>query len=77
MFTKSLAAPLERIKILFQIRSKAYSPEGIIPTFRSIVQKEGIAGLWKGNTATLLRIFPYAAIQFYSFENYKKVDVHA
>jgi solute carrier family 25 protein 16 len=70
---KTSVAPLERIKILFQIRSKHYPYTGVIPTTIKIVQREGVVGLWKGNLATIVRIFPYAAIQFLSFEQLKKV----
>eukprot|EP01119_Soliformovum_irregulare_P023742 TRINITY_DN8360_c0_g1_i1.p1 TRINITY_DN8360_c0_g1~~TRINITY_DN8360_c0_g1_i1.p1 ORF type:complete len:333 (-),score=41.16 TRINITY_DN8360_c0_g1_i1:95-1024(-) len=72
-FAKTAIAPLERVKILYQIRSKHYPFEGIFPTIRKIMEKEGIVGLWKGNTATVVRIFPYAAIQFFSYENYKRM----
>jgi solute carrier family 25 protein 16 len=74
-FAKTAIAPLERVKILFQIRSIHYPYTGIVPTIRKIVHNEGITGLWKGNMATVARIFPYAAIQFLSFENYKKVSI--
>ncbi|PRP79774.1 mitochondrial substrate carrier family protein B-like [Planoprotostelium fungivorum] len=70
---KSSVAPLERVKILFQIRSKLYPYTGIVDTMRSIIRQEGYTALWKGNTATVVRIFPYAAVQFLSYEEYRKV----
>jgi solute carrier family 25 (mitochondrial carrier protein), member 16 len=35
---------------------------------RDIKRYEGISGLFKGHSATLLRIFPYAAIKFLAYE---------
>eukprot|EP01129_Flabellula_baltica_P007166 TRINITY_DN2752_c0_g1_i1.p1 TRINITY_DN2752_c0_g1~~TRINITY_DN2752_c0_g1_i1.p1 ORF type:complete len:247 (-),score=45.88 TRINITY_DN2752_c0_g1_i1:48-788(-) len=42
---------------------------------RNIVKHEGIFKLWRGNTATLVRVFPYAAVQFMSYEQFKKLLV--
>jgi len=70
-FAKTAIAPLERVKILFQIRSTHYPFTGIFPTIVNITKREGFLSLWKGNTAVIIRIFPYAAIQFMTYEKYK------
>jgi hypothetical protein len=44
---KTAIAPLERVKILYQIRSIHYPFEGIFRTLWSIKEKEGVVALWK------------------------------
>lgn len=46
---------------------------GVFATLRAVPKKEGFLGLYKGNGAMMVRIFPYGAIQFMAFDNYKKV----
>ena len=41
---------------------------GVITALRDINRQEGLRGLFRGHSATLLRIFPYAAIKFLSYE---------
>ena len=38
-----------------------------------IYSREGFLGLWRGNAATVLRVFPYAGIQFAAFDVYKRL----
>lgn len=73
MCSKTTVAPLDRIKILLQAHSTHYKHLGVFSGLRHIVRKESFLALYKGNGAQMVRIFPYAAIQFTSFEIYKKV----
>jgi solute carrier family 25 protein 16 len=69
---KTLVAPIDRCKILLQVHNVHYEGFGIFESFYRIVQKEGFFSLYKGNGAQMLRIFPYAAMQFTSYETYKR-----
>lgn len=51
-----------------------FSFAGVFSTLKAVPQKEGYLGLYKGNGAMMVRIFPYGAIQFMAFDNYKKVQ---
>ncbi|KAL7754487.1 coenzyme A transporter [Sorochytrium milnesiophthora] len=77
---KTLVAPLDRVKILFQTQAPEYrkhagSLSGIYRAASDIYQHHGVRGLYQGHSATLLRIFPYAAIKFMAYEQYKTVLV--
>ncbi|XP_062375642.1 graves disease carrier protein [Sardina pilchardus] len=69
---KSTIAPLDRVKILLQAHNPHYKHLGVFATLKAVPQKEGFLGLYKGNGAMMVRIFPYGAIQFMAFDNYKK-----
>ena len=71
---KSLVAPIDRVKILLQVHNAHYEGYGIFESFVRVVQKEGFAALYKGNGVQLIRIFPYAALQFSSYETYKSLN---
>ncbi|KAM4598866.1 solute carrier family 25 member 16 isoform 1-T4 [Fundulus diaphanus] len=70
---KTTIAPLDRVKILLQGQSPHYKHLGVYSTFTAVPKKEGILGLYKGNGAMMVRIFPYGAIQFMAFDKYKKL----
>ncbi|XP_067136268.1 solute carrier family 25 member 16-like [Centruroides vittatus] len=72
MCAKTAVAPLDRIKILLQAHNNHYKHFGVFSGLKNIVKKEGLLGLYKGNGAQMVRIFPYGAVQFLSFEIYKK-----
>ncbi|KAJ8681020.1 hypothetical protein QAD02_016807 [Eretmocerus hayati] len=72
MCSKTTVAPLDRIKILLQAHSSHYKHLGVLSGLREIIRREHFFALYKGNFAQMVRIFPYAATQFTSFEIYKK-----
>lgn len=41
---------------------------------RDIFKSGGLIGLFQGHSVTLLRIFPYAAIKFVAYEQYRAVS---
>ncbi|KAG8000117.1 Graves disease carrier protein [Nibea albiflora] len=70
---KTTIAPLDRVKILLQAQNPHYKHLGVFATLKAVPKKEGFIGLYKGNGAMMVRIFPYGAIQFMAFDNYKKL----
>lgn len=71
MMAKSVVAPADRIKILFQVSSVEFRLRNLPVVVGSILREEGWTALWKGNTATMIRVIPYSGIQFMVFEKCK------
>ncbi|MCJ1401964.1 hypothetical protein MMC11_005181 [Xylographa trunciseda] len=77
---KTVVAPLDRVKILFQASNPQFAKYtgswfGVVTAMRDINQQDGIRGLFRGHSATLLRIFPYAAIKFLAYEQIRSVII--
>lgn len=71
MVAKTIVAPIDRIKILYQVTSAPFRLRDIPQVVLNIIKEEGASALWKGNTATMIRVFPYAGIQFMVFNRMK------
>jgi solute carrier family 25 protein 16 len=79
---KTLIAPLDRVKILFQTSNPDYIRHasrwnGLALAVREIHKTAGIRGLFKGHAATLLRIFPYAGIKFIAYEQFRSILIRS
>lgn len=75
---KTLIAPMDRIKILFQTSNPEFlkyrgSFRGLFQAGRKIWANDGLYGLFQGHLVTLLRIFPYAAIKFVAYEQIRSM----
>ncbi|KAL3876774.1 hypothetical protein ACJMK2_034570 [Sinanodonta woodiana] len=70
---KTTVAPLDRIKILLQGHKQHFKHLGVFSSLKQVKQKEGFLGFYRGNGVQMVRIFPYASIQFFSYEQYKKI----
>ena len=74
--SRTVVSPLERLKILFQIQSAGRTEykmpvgQGLLKMWRD----EGWRGFMRGNGANCIRIIPYSAVQFSSYNFYKKVS---
>ena len=66
VISRTFTAPIELIKMQQQNK---YLPNTNI---KSVIQKEGIIGLWKGNYVNSIRIFPQMAINYSFYQFFKK-----
>jgi hypothetical protein len=69
MIARTCVAPIERMKIIYQTATKS-SMSGYAHLPRQILEKEGLRGFWKGNSAAVARVVPYTAVTFLAFEYY-------
>jgi solute carrier family 25 phosphate transporter 23/24/25/41 len=75
--SRTVVSPLERLKILFQVQSvgreeyKLSVGKGLMKMWKD----EGWRGFMRGNGTNCIRIVPYSAVQFGSYNFYKKVCV--
>lgn len=74
-FSRTIINPVERLEILRQVDNPDYKGVKINKAFRKFYDTQGVRGLFKGNSAALVRIFPFSAIEFYSFEFYKNMII--
>lgn len=56
-----------------QITNQRYSNKEAWRFLQESYRHDGLLSLWRGNSATMARIVPYAAIQFTAHEQWKTV----
>mmetsp|Transcript_29048 Transcript_29048/g.57024 ORF Transcript_29048/g.57024 Transcript_29048/m.57024 type:complete len:395 (-) Transcript_29048:151-1335(-) len=72
---RTSVAPIDRVKILMQTQhiqlkgEKKYT--GIRQTLQTILQEEGVKRLWRGNMTNMVRVIPYSATQFATYDFFK------
>lgn len=78
MVAKTGAAPVERVKLLLQNQAEMLRRgsltrpyRGIADAFGRVLREEGVAALWRGNQANVIRYFPTQAFNF-AFKGYFK-----
>lgn len=71
-FAKTVIAPLERTKILYQTQYATFRSFGVTQSLHFIHKKEGLLGFYKGNGASVIRVVPYAALHFMTYEQYRR-----
>jgi len=76
VLSRTMVAPIDRVKILLQTQAVAQGMSidkygGVIGTVRKVVEEEGVRMLWRGNAPNCIRVFPYAALQFWTYDYYK------
>lgn len=74
MLSRTCVSPLERIKILHQVQHVAGHQgverkyAGLGPSLVTMFREEGFRGLFRGNGANCIRVFPYVGTQFLCFD---------
>ncbi|CAG2179193.1 unnamed protein product, partial [Oppiella nova] len=68
---KTVIAPLDRTKINFQTQNLSFNFREAFVFLVNTYKRSGLKSLWRGNSATMVRVMPYAAIQYSSHEQFK------
>jgi solute carrier family 25 (mitochondrial phosphate transporter), member 23/24/25/41 len=71
--SRTVVSPLERLKILLQVQSGGHSEYkmSIWKALQKMWREEGMKGMLAGNGTNCIRIVPYSAVQFGSYNIYK------
>lgn len=75
-----MVAPLDRVKILFQASNPDFQKyagtwSGAFRAGADIYKEGGGLALFQGHSATLIRVFPYAAIKFMAYDQVHHVSL--
>lgn len=72
--SRTVVSPLERLKIIQQVQPPGTEGQykGVWQSLVRIWREEGFRGFMRGNGINCLRIVPYSAVQFTTYEQLKK-----
>ncbi|KAI0108521.1 solute carrier family 25 member 42 [Daldinia grandis] len=72
--SRTVVSPLERLKILFQVQSAGHNEYklSVGKALAKMWKEEGWRGFMAGNGTNCVRIVPYSAVQFGSYNLYKR-----
>lgn len=70
---KTMIAPLDRVKIIFQISKIPFSFHGVKAELVRTYTHDGFAALFRGNWAQVVRVFPYSGIKLVSFDVFSEL----
>ncbi|KAF8876699.1 mitochondrial carrier domain-containing protein [Gymnopilus junonius] len=75
--SRTVVSPLERLKIIQQVQPQGTDSQykGVWRSLVRMYNEEGFKGFMRGNGINCLRIVPYSAVQFTTYEQLKKVRV--
>jgi solute carrier family 25 (mitochondrial phosphate transporter), member 23/24/25/41 len=73
--SRTVVSPLERLKILYQIQSVGRNEYkmSIWKALKKMYTDEGWKGFMRGNGTNCIRIIPYSAVQFGSYNIYRRL----
>lgn len=80
-FAQTFSFPFDTIRKKLQAQSTVVFEDmkpdvafnGMLDAFRQTVRKHGVLGLWRGTTANLAKVVPYAGIMFAVFEQSRRM----
>ncbi|KAL1942666.1 hypothetical protein VTO73DRAFT_4906 [Trametes versicolor] len=72
--SRTVVSPLERLKIIQQVQPPSSDKQykGVWSSLVRMWREEGFRGFMRGNGVNCMRIIPYSAVQFTTYEQLKK-----
>lgn len=71
--SRTFTAPLDRLKIFFQVSSMQNQRFTLASCFRHMMKEGGARSLWRGNGINVVKIAPESALRFYAYEHVKRI----
>ncbi|GAA6011082.1 hypothetical protein JCM11491_005931 [Sporobolomyces phaffii] len=69
--SRTVVSPLERLKIILQVQGSSAQYKGVVHGLTKMWKEEGLRGYMAGNGINVIRIAPYSAVQFSTYEFFK------